>query len=157
LHCELAVGTFLSSQMWCSLKKRQGRNDWRLQTHKHHYSTAKILAKIPATRLAQHIDKLVSHSQSAFIKGRTIHDNFQYVKAIENHFHNAKTPMLLLKLDITKEFDNIRWEYLLEVMQHLGFEPRWRDMISLIWSTTTSRIMLNGEPGHPIKHAKGLR
>jgi hypothetical protein len=65
--------------------------------------------------------------------------------------------MLLLKLDIAKEFDNIRWEYLLEVMQHLGFEPRWRDMISLIWNTTTSRIMLNGEPGHPIKHAKGLR
>jgi hypothetical protein len=29
--------------------------------------------------------------------------------------------MLLLKLDITKAFDSVHWEYLLEVMQHLGF------------------------------------
>jgi hypothetical protein len=29
--------------------------------------------------------------------------------------------------------------------------------MALIWSTTTSRILLNGQPGHPIKHAKGLR
>jgi hypothetical protein len=52
--------------------------------------------------------------------------------------------MLLLKLDIAKAFDNVRWEYLLEVMEKLGFDPRWRDMMALIWSTTTSRIMLNG-------------
>jgi hypothetical protein len=51
--------------------------------------------------------------------------------------------MLLLKLDITKAFDSVRWEYLLEDMEQLGFGPRWRDMISLIWSTTSSRIMLN--------------
>jgi retron-type reverse transcriptase len=95
--------------------------------------------------------------QSAFIKGRSIHDNFQYVKGAANHFHNAKTPMLLLKLDIAKAFDNIRWEYLLEVMQQLGFGQRWRNMMSQIWSSTTSRIILNGVPGRPIKHAKGLR
>jgi retron-type reverse transcriptase len=94
--------------------------------------------------------------QSAFIKGRSIHDNFQYVKGAANHFHNAKTPMLLLKLDIAKAFDNIRWEYLLEVMQQLGFGQRWRNMMSQIWSSTTSRIILNGVPGRPIKHAKGL-
>jgi hypothetical protein len=29
--------------------------------------------------------------------------------------------------------------------------------MSLIWSTTTSRIMLNGDPGRPIKHYRGLR
>jgi hypothetical protein len=52
--------------------------------------------------------------------------------------------MLLLKLDIAKAFDNVRWEYLLEVMEKLGFDPRWRDMMALIWSTTTLRIMLNG-------------
>jgi hypothetical protein len=65
--------------------------------------------------------------------------------------------MLLLKLDITNAFDSVRWEYLLEVMKHVGFGQRWRDMMALIWSTTTSRILLNGEPGRPIKHAKGLR
>jgi hypothetical protein len=33
--------------------------------------------------------------------------------------------MLLLKLDIAKAFDNIRWEYMLEVMTQFGFGQRW--------------------------------
>jgi hypothetical protein len=73
------------------------------------------------------------------------------------HFHEAKTPMLLIKLDIAKAFNSVRWEYLLEVMTQLGFCQRWRDIISLLWGTTTSRIMLNGQLGKPIKHAQGLR
>jgi hypothetical protein len=65
--------------------------------------------------------------------------------------------MLLFKLDIAKTFDNVRWEYLIEVMAQLGFSQRWRDFISLIWGSTTSRILLNGQPGRPIRHARGLR
>jgi hypothetical protein len=65
--------------------------------------------------------------------------------------------MLLIKLDMAKAFDSVRWEYLLEVMTQLGFGQRWRDIISLLWGTTTSRIMLNGLLGKPIKHARGLR
>jgi hypothetical protein len=29
--------------------------------------------------------------------------------------------MLFIKLDIVKAFDSVRWEYLLEVMEQLGF------------------------------------
>jgi hypothetical protein len=65
--------------------------------------------------------------------------------------------MLLFKLDIAKTFDNARWEYLIEVMAQLGFSQRWRDFISLIWGSSTSRILLNGQPGRPIRHARGLR
>jgi len=65
--------------------------------------------------------------------------------------------MLFVKLEIAKAFDNVRWEYLLEVMQQLGFGQRWRDLVSLLWASTTSRINLNGEMGRPIKHRKGLR
>jgi retron-type reverse transcriptase len=71
------------------------------------HSTANVLATILANRLAPHLDKLVSHCMSAFIKGRSIHNNFQYVKGVANHFHQSKTPMLLLKLDIAKAFDSV--------------------------------------------------
>jgi hypothetical protein len=143
--------------MWFSLEKKEGAQlvgDYRPISIMH--STAKLLAKILATRLAPHLDKLVSHCQSAFIKGQSIQDNFQYVKGAPNHFHQTKTPMLLLKLDIAKAFDSARWEYLLEVMEQVGFGQWWRDLMALIWSTTTSRILLNGEPGTPIKHGRGL-
>ena len=51
--------------------------------------------------------------------------------------------------DCSLAFDSVRWEYLLEVMQRLGFGHRWRDLISVSWASTTSRILLNGQPGKP--------
>ena len=129
--------------------------DYRPISLKH--SVAKILGKVLVNRLAPHINDMVSRGQSAFIKGRSIHDNFQYIHGAVNHFHSTKTPMLFMKLDIAKAFDNIRWEYMLEVLERLGFGQRWCDIISLIWSTTSSRILLNGEPGQPIKPRRSLR
>lgn len=63
--------------------------------------------------------------------------------------------MLFLKLDVAKAFDSVRWEYLLEVMEKLGFGQRWRDILSILWGCTTSRILLNGIPGKPIRHRRG--
>jgi hypothetical protein len=45
----------------------------------------------------------------------------------------------------------------LEVIHQLGFGQRWIDLVALICSTTTSKILLNREPGKPIKHGRGLR
>jgi mannosylglycoprotein endo-beta-mannosidase len=84
------------------------------------HSVAKIIGKVLANRLASHLDSIVSHSQSAFIKGRSIQDNLQYIQGAVRHFHHSKTPMLFLKLDIAKTFDNVRWEYLLEIVERLG-------------------------------------
>jgi hypothetical protein len=71
--------------------------------------------------------------------------------------HRKKTPAFFLKLDIAKAFDSISWAYLLEVLERLSFGARWRDWISLDFSSSSSRILLNGIPGRPIKHEWGLR
>lgn len=41
--------------------------------------------------------------------------------------HRAKQLALFVKLDISKAFDSVNWPYLLEVLQALGFQQRWRD------------------------------
>jgi hypothetical protein len=46
--------------------------------------------------------------------------------------------------------------YLLEVLQRLGFGAKWRGWISLALSTSSSRVLLNGAPGKPLKHERGL-
>jgi hypothetical protein len=58
------------------------------------------------------MNELVSNSQNAFIKKRSIHDNFLYVKNLATRFNKAKIPALLFKLDIRKAFDSVRWEYI---------------------------------------------
>ena len=66
-------------------------------------------------------------------------------------------PGLFLKLDISKAFDSVGWAYLLEVLQQLGFGQRWRDWICMTLASSSSRVLLNGEPGTPFAHGKGLR
>lgn len=44
------------------------------------HAIAKIIPKVLACRLVPFMNNLVSNAQSAFIKKRSIHDNFMYVK-----------------------------------------------------------------------------
>jgi hypothetical protein len=46
---------------------------------------------------------------------------------------------------------------LLEVLQHIGFPQRWRDWISALLATASTKVMTNGQPGRRIRHARGLR
>jgi hypothetical protein len=65
--------------------------------------------------------------------------------------------MLLVKLDISKAFDSVRWDYLLALLAHLGFPPKWRDWVASLLATCSSQVLLNGIPGQSITHGRGLR
>jgi mannosylglycoprotein endo-beta-mannosidase len=121
------------------------------------HSFAKLLTKVLAIRLSVYIDKLISTSQSAFIQKRCIQDNFLYVRGLARHYHRTKTPVCLIKLDITKAFDSVSWEYLLELLSRRHFPQRWLDWLAIILRTSSSSILLNGCPGEGIKHLRGLR
>jgi hypothetical protein len=119
------------------------------------HAIAKLISKMLATRLAPYMNMLVSNAQSAFIKKRSIHDNFLYVRNLARKLHRSKTPTLLFKLDIKKAFDSVRWDYLMDLLQHLGFPSKFRDWIAALLSTSSSRVLLNGIAGDPIKHGRG--
>lgn len=121
------------------------------------HAIAKIIAKVLSTRLTPHMTDLISNAQSAFIKTRSIHDNFMYVRNLARRLHKSKTPSLLFKLDIRKAFDSVKWEYILGLLQRRGFPSKFRDWITALLSSSSSRIILNGIAGNPIKHGRGFR
>jgi hypothetical protein len=105
------------------LPKKEGAEDVRdFRPISLIHVVAKIITKVVALRLAPFLSQLISTTQSTFIKKRSIHDNFLYVRNLTRRFHRTKTPALLLKLDISKAFDSVRWDYLLSLMQHRGFQ-----------------------------------
>lgn len=85
------------------------------------HSFGKLFSKILASRLSPRLDELVAPNQSAFIKGRSLHDNFRYVQLAARALHAKRVPRLLLKVDIAKAFDTVSWPFLLEVLDQLGF------------------------------------
>ena len=121
------------------------------------HGVAKIIAKIMSMRLAPLMNTLISKSQSAFIKTRSIHDNFMCVRNYVRRMHRTNTPTILLKLDIKKAFGSVRWEFFVDLMQRMGFPARYRNWVAAFLSTTSSRVLLNGVPGEPITRRQGLR
>jgi hypothetical protein len=66
---------------------------------------AKLLTKILANRLPPMLMQMISKNQSAFMKGRGIHDNFQYVmKGAIQYYHRKKGAHVLPKTRYCKGF-----------------------------------------------------
>ena len=110
-----------------------------------------------ANRLAPLLDSMVTSNQSAFIRGRCLHDNFMLVQQTIKVLHRRKIASLFLKLDISKAFDSVAWSFLLDILAHLGFGASWCSLISDLLKSASTQVILNGEPGEFIYHQRGLR
>jgi hypothetical protein len=121
------------------------------------HSMAKILSKVLANRLSKVLPDLVGKNQGAFMKGRSIHDNFKLVKESIKFLRRRKVNSMILKLDIAKAFDTVAWQFHLEILQHKGFGRRWINWMVMLLSSASTSILLNGIPGTKIWHARGLR
>jgi hypothetical protein len=120
-------------------------------------SFMKILTKILANRLAPGMNEIVSTAQNTFIQKRSIHDNFLYVQKVIQKLHMNNQPALFVKLDISKASDSINWAYLLEVLRALGFSQKWRNWITTILGSSSSKIIINGQQTNAIQHMCGVR
>ncbi|KAM0911172.1 hypothetical protein ACQ4PT_013675 [Festuca glaucescens] len=100
---------------------------------------------------------MVGVHQSAFVRGRCLHDNFMMVQGTARKLHSSSTPAVLLKLDITKAFDMVDWSFLIDVLRKLGFGERLLACFCALLSTASTRVLLNGTPGSRIANRRGLR
>lgn len=121
------------------------------------HSIGKLFSKVVAKRLAPKIQELVDSDQSAFIRGRSIHNIFRYVQTTTKRLHARRVPKLLLKIDIAKAFDSIAWTFLLRLLSHMGFPHNWIQWTTILLFSASMRIMMNGAPGQRICHARVLR
>jgi hypothetical protein len=64
---------------------------------------------------------------------------------------------MFLKLDMEKAFDRIEWNFLLAILEKLGFSPTWISWLRICISTPTFSILLNGSPYGYLSPSRGLR
>jgi hypothetical protein len=121
------------------------------------HSFGKLVFKILSVRLAPLMHLLVRSNQTVFIKGHVLHDNFGAVQSTTKVLHAHRRPSALLKIDIAKVFDTVGWAFPLVLLSHLGFSHRWCNWVLALLSMASTRIPLNGHPGHHICHVRGLR
>jgi hypothetical protein len=121
------------------------------------HSFAKLLTKVLAIRLSRCIDQLVSQAQSAFIKRRCISTTSSMFKIWQEHIIERRLQCCYSSLISQELFDSVSWEYLLELLEHRGFPSHWCNWLSLLFTSSSSAVRLNGMPGKLIEHWRGLR
>jgi Reverse transcriptase (RNA-dependent DNA polymerase) len=62
-----------------------------------------------------------------------------------------------MKVDFSKAFDSVNWEFLLNVLSSRGFPLKWLQWMRELLSSSSSRVILNGEQSPFFEHKKGLR
>jgi hypothetical protein len=76
---------------------------------------------------------------------------------VVHYLQKTKTPGMLLKLDLSKDFDKISWEYMWTMLLAFGFDQRWVTWILNLTSSDFFSILINGVPSRPFSPSIGIR
>jgi Reverse transcriptase (RNA-dependent DNA polymerase) len=84
----------------------------------------KLFSKILACRLQPFMERLLTETQTSFLKGRSILHGFHYAREVIGAATKQKQQMAIFKVDIHKTFDSIEWSFILKCLQASGFLER---------------------------------
>jgi len=111
----------------------------------------KIIAKVLANRLKSVLEKVISKSQSAFIKGRQILDPILIANECIDSRLRSGVPDIICKMDLEKAYDHVNLDFLLYMLRRCGFGEKW------CISTVRFSVLINGFPFGFFSSSRGLR
>jgi hypothetical protein len=117
----------------------------------------KIITKVIATRLKPILPFIISKEQAGYVEGRQIMDSVILANEVIHSLKMTKIPGMLIKLDLSKYFDRVSWQYLRSMLESFGFDKQWVNWVLKLTSSAFFSILVNGVPSQPFSPSRGIR
>jgi len=124
-----------------------GVNDTSIVLVPKKHNSDDVVSKCLVNRLRPLLEQIISPNQSAFIPGRLIMDNdliaFECIHSIQQN-RTGRNNFCAYKLDLSKAYDRVDWDYLKGVLLKLGFHSTWVQWVMACVTTVRYSINFNG-------------
>jgi hypothetical protein len=98
----------------------------------------KIISKFIALRLKPLLPNLIVPEQSGYVEGCQILDSILLAHEVSHSLKVSKTIGMLIKLDMSKAFDKLSWQFIKAILLAFGFHQNLVKWIMGLISSTFS-------------------
>jgi hypothetical protein len=89
----------------------------------------KIFPKLLIDRITPLADKIISESQTAFIKGRSILEGVVILHEVIHELKRFRNKGVIFKIEFEKAYDKVKWDFVQEVLERKGCPKAWVDQV----------------------------
>lgn len=117
----------------------------------------KVMAKALALRIRFVVNQVVHPKQYGFVHGRSIHEAILNLITAIDWASEQEDDFVMINMDLEKAYDRVSWEFILAVIDKMGFGPLFSGMVKTLFQNAAATIQVNGYNTEEFQLSRSIR